>query len=381
MIRAKKHLNMFRHGEKSVFHVRFRIKGREIRRSTGRFDPLEARDVAWDIYLEESGLRADRQVRRLRDTSARIGDITDLYIEKIMTRADIQQRTAQENVQTLFRMLRLVYPGKDVRELRAEVLTEDLVMSWRQRRYEREGLTYPSSNRRLNYSLNSDLRKVRSVFSRKATRLYTLLNLPDLEGFLKVSRLPQHDTRYVPIPQERIVAMDKKARDDLRPNRPGLFVTYELARFGGLRSSEILNIRRHWIVADNGYFRIGVVYRDPRTDPAGVEFKPKSRDRWVPVSKKRLDDWLSVLPKLGSYDLLVQGSTKTARKNLVEREACGWVAQFIPDRNKRLHELRKHAGSEIATRDGLMAAAQFPGDSYSVTEKHYASLLSPIKPL
>ncbi len=50
-----------------------------------------------------------------------------------------------------------------------------------------------------------------------------------------------------------------------------------------------------------------------------------------------------------------------------------------PERTNRLHELRKHAGSVIATRDGLMAAAQFLGDSYMVTERHYASLLSPIR--
>ena len=57
------------------------------------------------------------------------------------------------------------------------------------------------------------------------------------------------------------------------------------------------------------------------------------------------------------------------------------MAPFIPDRQKRLHELRKHAGSVIATRDGLMAAAQFLGDTYQVTDRHYASLLSPIRPI
>jgi len=63
------------------------------------------------------------------------------------------------------------------------------------------------------------------------------------------------------------------------------------------------------------------------------------------------------------------------------REGCAWVARFIPDRVKRLHELRKHAGSVIARRDGLLTAAQFLGDSYVTTEKHYASLLSPIRPI
>ena len=52
-----------------------------------------------------------------------------------------------------------------------------------------------------------------------------------------------------------------------------------------------------------------------------------------------------------------------------------------PAPNYRLHELRKHAGSMIYTRDGIAEAALFLRDSVQTTLKHYAHLLNPVWPL
>ncbi len=178
--------------------------------------------------------------------------------------------------------------------------------------------------------------------------------------------------------------MEQEARTKLRTENPRLFVIFEMAFYLGMRSAEILAARWHWIEKQKGWYQLGVVARSAGTPSAEVQdFAPKSRDRWIPVSEKRVEDWKELCPPKKAWDYIVPGYTPTDRRKAIQREACVWIARFIPDRVKRLHELRKHAGSVIATRDGLLTAAQFLGDSYVTvtTEKHYASLLSPIRPI
>ena len=82
---------------------------------------------------------------------------------------------------------------------------------------------------------------------------------------------------------------------------------------------------------------------------------------------------------------LVPGQHKTERVIAVQRTACEWVGKFLKQdplpRVKRLHELGKHAGSMIYTRDGVAQAALFLRDSVQTTLKHYAHSLNSVKPL
>jgi hypothetical protein len=79
--------------------------------------------------------------------------------------------------------------------------------------------------------------------------------------------------------------------------------------------------------------------------------------------------------------LVADGLPPTVRYNLIYREHCAFMAQFIPDRKKRNHELRMMAGSIIYERDGLEPAADFLGNSLDAARNYYATRLGASVPL
>ena len=128
MVRQKRDLNIYRHGKKGVYHVRFRVNGKEFRRSTGKTEAEVARAQAWQIYLHESGAGIGKAPSPLRSTSPRLGDIIELHRKRITDNTSISPRTIRVNENTLLRLVKTVYPHKDPRDLRAEVLTQDLIV-------------------------------------------------------------------------------------------------------------------------------------------------------------------------------------------------------------------------------------------------------------
>ena len=385
-------------GKRGVWHYRFRVKReigydfevKEFRRSSGKLKESEARVIAWNDYLSELGLRPNGPpVRRLRNLFSKIGDICDCYEANITETSNIKSSSAHRNVLALIRIIKQAYPRVDARAMKVDVLNENLVIKYRKAQYKQLGLDYgKNEDRSLNISLNSNLRMAQSVFGRRAMKLYSKNNfkLPDLSSFMSIARLRERSMHFDPIPQKIDAKMRKDSLEELLPNRPVIFIIYELARFCGLRSSEILNLRWHWIEKSKEGYTIEIVYRNPRTDKSRIQFIPKSRDRSVSITKETIMRWIEALKLkvdiIGtSTDFVIPGATHTERRNQIEREACAWVAKYLPNRIKRLHELRKQAGSNIATQYGLMSAAEFLGDSIAVTEKHYVALLKRINPI
>ena len=351
---------------------------------------LKPRDIAWNDYLNEMGFKSNgRPVRRLRNIFPRIGDICDCYETNITETSNIKPATAHGKELALIRIIKQALPRVDARTMKVDMLNEKLVIKYRKSYYKLNGLDYgKDEDRSLNISLNTNLRMAQSIFGRRALKIYSeyKFKMPRLSSFMDVARLKEKSTHFAPIPQEIDSQMQKDSLGDLLPNRPVIFVIYELARFCGLRSSEILNLRWHWIEKSKEGYTIEIIYRNPRTDKSRIQFIPKSRDHRVSITKETFKQWILALNlkenTIGtSTEYVIPGATQTDRRNLIEREACAWVAKYLPDRVKRLHELRKQAGSDIATRYGLMSAAEFLGDSIAVTEKHYASYLKPILPL
>lgn len=392
MIHSKNDINLYKMGKQPVWYYRFRVKvdrggywgSKEVRRSTGLTDKKAAKDFAWVDYLRESGSAVQSVRMPRRNDFPTIWEICDLYESKIGARARIKRETAHENVMALKRIISTGSGSNDPAAERVTILNEPLVISYRSKRYEGVNREYErEDDLKLNYSLNSYLRKAQNVFSKKAMKLYKEegYKFPDITGFMEIGKLAQDDTKFIPIDEDIDRRMIEDANTVLTKEKPELFVIFELARFCGLRSGEILSLRWHWIQKSKNGYDIAIIYRTPRTDPSKEEFKPKSRNRWVPVSTKRVNKWKRLLPAENGTDFVIPGKNKTWRSGLIERDACNWVRPYIPGRTKRVHELRKQAGSDIATRYGLMAAAQFLGDSIAVTEKHYASLLKPVPPL
>ena len=397
MIRSKNDINVYPFGKKRIYHYRFLVrkpingemKTREVRRSSGKTTPGAAREQAWQDYLMESGQAPNGAQRiALRSTQPTVGELVAKYLAEITSHVSIKLKTARQNTQALLRILSIVHPGKDPKKLRPSALTGDAVLQWRKARYAERGRSFPGDlDLSLNLSLNSELKCARSVFSQQAQRwVYPSFNLPELDEFMKVAYLDQKATQYQPIEPEVVKKMRKGAAKLLEQAPPDyrLHLIWELAFYCGLRSNEILEVRWSWVEPRNGDFVIGIIDR-----PANVKLDlPQVRVKtagWVPVSAERVKRWKRWFSEVGPADYLVPGKNKTDREIAVQREACEWVGNFLKEdplpRVKRLHELRKHAGSMIYTRDGVAQAALFLRDSVQTTLKHYAHLLNPVKPL
>lgn len=377
--RHKRELNLTPSGKKQVYHVRFRVaqpgkRAREINRSTGQIDEKLARDIGWQIYLEETQ-QAGRTIEPLRNTYCTIGDITKAYEANIVleSKGKTSHTTAVRNSQALMRLLKLGCDCEDPKQLRATVLTETTLDAWRAARYRNDGLDYLKDiNLRLNYALNSEYTAAKSVFSKNGIKIYKKLGLklPELDGFCLSGHLKDEAPKFEKIPADILDKMDAAAVK-MKEIRPRIAVVYEMARFAGMRSDEIQNCRAHWFVFDGDKCKLDIRYRDPRTEPE--EYHPKASPRRVPVDPDRVKGWFDLLGIIpGSQTLLIDGRTVTERREIVERETNGLIAAFLPDRKKRLHELRKQAGTEVSERAGNpIAGALFLGDSIQVAINHY----------
>lgn len=367
--------NMYRSGKNNLIYVRFRLHGREIRRATGKTDEAAAREEAWQIFLRESGRDALPSSRPARGCPT-VGEVVDIYKAKIASRANIGAGSIRKNAAGLLNALQLVWPSRNPKNIRLDELDHNVIYAWRKERRKLAKAPADGSDLRNNSSINSACQDFKSVFSKQARMLYLDegLTLPDLTRFLGVQGLKPPRVYWRQIPEAVVAAMDK---DILEVEDPRVRIVYELARYGGLRQGEILAAQRGWLELVKGNWELGIIHRPG--------YSPKVRDRWVSFSQERIDSWIELMGREwwdNRDGYLIPGPTMTARQNLVQRTACEWIATYLPDRGMKLHELRKQAGCDIATREmSYDAAALFLGDTSAVAEKHYAHILKQLKPL
>lgn len=373
-----------------MWSVKFETGGKQVFQSTGKTSRKEAIEVAkgkikaamegrFDV-LKQSQARQTVAVKPV----AHMRELLRVYKEEIPKRAKIEPATLTRNISALRVMVRAAL-DRDVFALSsADVCTANVVKAYKEAD-EEANVT----------SVNSTLTQARAVFSRQALELYRDrgLRLPaTLEAFLKVPKFRNdRDVSYRPIDRAVLEAIEADALTQPKAVR----LIYVLARIVGMRGREIVWARRSWIEqwtqgGAEAPWRMAIIRR-----PAEGFKKPKGKERWVPLTKATCNLIIQLADEAeresasadGSAPIspsgyLLPGGTKTDRINLVKREAAAWIRTFLPDRVKGLHELRKQAGSEIATRDGIMAARDWLGHaSVTTTEAHYATLLSPLRPL
>ena len=389
--------NLYRFGKKGLIYCRFRVNGKEIRRSTGKKDERLAQDAAWDIFCDAAGINETPKAALRRSTYPLISEIGKIYMDEISKFGACTSKTAKSNYNTLTTMLSCIEMG----DVRLDKLTAETVEKWREARYQRVGKTFGiEDDLKLNYSLNSSYSQAKAVFSKNAMKLYKSkgLKLPaNLKDFCEAGFLKQMDTRFVPIPKdidEKIkLACELSLTDasDTAVKEAGLegkipdkkiAVAVELARYAGLTAKEIAGIRWEWFEEIHGVPVIAIRYRPAAGDVPAWESKGNKKNGNVPVRAERVARWRSAFGAENKTSGYVFDFPKEwLRIDFVKRTVSQWVAQFLPDREKKLHELRKQAGSEVATKEGIYAAARFLRDTVIVAERHYASLLKQVSAL
>jgi hypothetical protein len=203
-------------------------------------------------------------------------------------------------------------------------------------------------------------------------RLAPTLRVPDLTSMRSVPDLAECHHGFVPWPAGVVDTMDAAA-SALREKDFELWKVHVLLRRAGLRDVELLGARRDWLEEVRpGVWQLVLCWRD------NWQLVKRGKVRRIGLDAETVEA-LRGLPA-GAW-LVGDGMTETSRLSLIYRAHSQWLRQFIPDRQKTNHELRKLAGSEVYMRDGLQAAAYFLGDSVQTAERHYASYLGAILPL
>ena len=91
--------------------------------------------------------------------------------------------------------------------------------------------------------------------------------------------------------------------------------------------------------------------------------------------------WRRLVPCEEPYGYVIPATSKTGRDKVLRRVNT-WLSNYIPDRTKKLHELRKQAGSEVLMRNkSPLEAAKFIRDSVETTLNYYANLLEDVEGL
>jgi len=341
---------------------------RRVVRSTGASEIAAARRTAAHIVTKFwNGDEA--QELKLRSDFATIEELAQRYRPRPN---DVRPEVATKNRSSFLLVVREV--TGHVEAVRADCLTADLAEKFLERREERAATADFVLQERARVSANSTLNQARSVISPKAVRMYAGLKLPDLTGFRQAARL-RVDSGHFHYDAEKwaLIMQDVEiaAGAELREAQPLLWRAYLLMARLGLRPSEAWSSRRSWIerrLDGSGDF---VLMRRP-------DYVTKTRRyRRVPIEPAVMREFDEALRDLLPEAWIINLSTDTARRDVIQYELNPWLRRFITraESLQCCRLLRKHAGSRIADRDGIEAAAAFLGDSISVTEKHYVGRL------
>lgn len=382
-------------GDRSPFWaVDFELQGKRVIHSTGTGDKVAAMKVAQaKVAAALSGRWEQLGASKLKAEVATVGEIVAAYRAGIAARTKVRPRTIGSNVSMLRTIVRAVHgEAAKMEGLRSSILTRELLQQYKEARFAQARTV--GEQERARTSTNSTLAQARSLFSKAALELYQdrKLKLPDLTGFLGVTRFKDdRDVSFVPIAPAMLGEIDAAAWALLQPDagrvlgdgvtaeerrlcpaRPDIFLAYILARYVGMRDIEIVNARWEWLTRWPEGWRMEIIRR--------AYYDPKGSEGRVTIG----EDLHALLQAHGDRTSLwiLPATTKTGRFDAVYRDANAWLRQWLPDREKGMHELRKQAGSEVYTREhSLSAAAEFLRNKEETCRKHYAKLLVPLRPL
>jgi integrase len=130
----------------------------------------------------------------------------------------------------------------------------------------------------------------------------------------------------------------------------------------GLRKSEIANAKVFWL--EDQLIHV---------QPDGEYDTKNSHEREVPINADTYRILLEVIGERGCDGYILTGHL-TERTDNVFRRLNKWLADLgWTHSDKRIHELRKWYGSQVARIGGLHAAQHLLGHmDYSTTDRYYA---------
>lgn len=354
----------------SPYVVRATHQGKQVRLSTKTADASMAKVRAKELLEELFDGERKSPTAPIRTT---VADVLAAFREK--DRA-IKARTVIDAERCLLLMLRdtLGIDNETARQQPLTVLTADFARQYQVVKQGSHSVDY-ATPRQQNTGINSIFRQAKQVFSKKALAEYRRIGLPIppcISEFMAVTFLREPSHRYSdnPIPKAQIDAMNE-ALPALKEQDERLWAIHLMIRLMGLRASEIVQARQSWLVPrGDSSVSLVIVARDgsaPKRQGGEVSVPAVLRD-WFAAREYRADD---------KERYLIPATSATDRYNLVYKIHSRWVRQFIPGRTKTNHELRKHAGSVVATKtNSFERAAEFLRVDIETAKIHYLAFVS-----
>jgi integrase len=346
------------------WRVRRRCSDFRIDRSIRVRELSEAKKVAKQLIELEL-----ERVKSLRECGHNLDELCNAYLEMPKP---VREYIAERNVAALKRVVKAVL-GRRLTKVFARTLTYKLWEDYAAIRH--GGKLDLSTPRRENVSIMSEIRMAASIFSPKLEHRYAEQGIVmDWDNVRRLPCLPVLKVRKSAVAKESLEEM-KAAWEALRTTDEPMYITIGLAWWCGLRASELMAAQRHWLVENNGHYRIEL------RDRPEENFRTKTN-----LSVENRFNGMCLHDKFGFFLLSLPDGKLVQRTCGAEHwlwKANAWVRQFIPKTldTKGLHKLRglfcdavmhRFEQEILARRVGTEAAAMAVGHSSTrTTEQHY----------
>jgi integrase len=226
---------------------------------------------------------------------------------------------------------------------------------------------------RPDHSIQSSITQARCVLQENFSDIYRDLMLPDLTGFRAKKRFKKRvNEGFVPFDRQTVIDMEAAA-ERLWENRDAVWICYALMSQLGLRNGEVAKATWDQFI-ERPIFDVKGIPTIQRFFRVRADYA-EAVGRELPVSDS-LWEKLKAFKDEAVTEFVCPGKNKSERSITCLRQINRFAERFIRDREKISYELRKWAGSIVATRYGIYEAQKFLGHrSVTTTETYYASYL------
>ena len=214
---------------------------------------------------------------------------------------------------------------------------------------------------------NSILSDARMVFKRSLLALGVYPGLPDIRSFTDYPELKAMPVTYDYAAAEQWVQRAFTELPNLKESDPAAYLLFRLGAGCGLRMQEAMQARKSWVTK----LRDKLVIHVQATD----DWVPKGRKaRRVPLPE---DVYADLLTMSDDSEYIVPADTHNERSKGVSRRLSQWFNSFGWPYEKKVHELRRWFGAQVATQTGsLFATQRYLGHaSVKTTNDYYADLV------
>ena len=226
-----------------------------------------------------------------------------------------------------------------------------------------------TKRRSASISVNSFLRRAKSLFSAELTRHLESAKLPSPLPFDGISFEPRQSMKYRS--SFDVAGLIAKARTDLSTEEPEQFKIFLLATMAGLRRNEIDKLEWAAFRWEEGLIRIEATrwFHPKSEDSLGdVEVDPELLELFRGYHAKALQNFVIK----SRVDPLPDATFDHYRCRSHFEKLCGWLRKKGVKSRTPLHTLRKEFGSQICSREGIYAASRaLRHADIAITSQHY----------